>query len=412
MNLSLKTSQQASFNYSPIQGIYDEMVAENGDVRPAWQYIVESLGGLEPAELDQRRQKALRILRDDGATYNVYDAEKTDNTWLLDLIPWVIPSDEWTVIEAGLQERAELFNLILADIYGDRELIARGIVPPELILGHKAFLRSCQGISLPGEHQLIIHSVDLIRRPDGAMCVLADRTQAPSGMGYALENRTVMSRLLPSLFRDSHVHRLASYFRSLRHKLMDLMPHVKAPRIVVLTPGAYNEAYFEHSYLANYMGFSLVQSGDLVVRGGNVFAGYRVSKTVSIVSQKNKGRFTRGDVIKVRITVDANAERNWVVVSDPVPPGATIIGNLGGQSGILGAAASGGEGVSPSYVERGNDAWRGYFEWVPRGQFVTEYALRLNGSGRFTLPPTRVEAMYSPDIRGSLPNAPVVVGIR
>ena len=143
-----------------------------------------------------------------------------------------------------------------------------------------------------------------------------------------------------------------------------------------------------------------------------LFAGYRVSKTVSIVSQKNKGRFTRGDVIKVRITVDANAERNWVVVSDPVPPGATIIGNLGGQSGILGASAGDGEGVSPSYVERGNDAWRGYFEWVPRGQFVTEYALRLNGSGRFTLPPTRVEAMYSPNIRGSLPNAPVVVGIR
>ncbi|MEK6637288.1 MAG: MG2 domain-containing protein [Pseudomonadota bacterium] len=143
-----------------------------------------------------------------------------------------------------------------------------------------------------------------------------------------------------------------------------------------------------------------------------LFAGYKISKTVIIVSQKNKGRFTRGDVIKVRITVDANAERNWVVVSDPVPPGATIIGNLGGQSGVLGAAASDGEGVSPSYVERGNDAWRGYFEWVPRGQFVTEYALRLNGSGRFTLPPTRVEAMYSPDIRGSLPNAPVVVGIR
>ncbi len=143
-----------------------------------------------------------------------------------------------------------------------------------------------------------------------------------------------------------------------------------------------------------------------------VFAGYRLSKSISIVSQKHKGRFTRGDVIKVRITVDANAERNWVVVNDPVPPGATIIGSLGGQSGIFGSAASGGDGVSPSYIERGNEAWRGYFEWVPRGQFVTEYALRLNGTGRFTLPPTRVEAMYSPDIRGSLPNAPMVVAIR
>ena len=143
-----------------------------------------------------------------------------------------------------------------------------------------------------------------------------------------------------------------------------------------------------------------------------LFAGYKIAKSVSIVSQKNKGRLTRGDVIKVRITVDATAERNWVVVSDPVPPGATIIGNLGGQSGILGAAASGGEGVSPSYVARGNDAWRGYYEWVPRGRFVTEYALRLNGSGRFTLPLTRVEAMYSPDIRAAVPNTPVTVAIR
>ena len=143
-----------------------------------------------------------------------------------------------------------------------------------------------------------------------------------------------------------------------------------------------------------------------------LFAGYKISKSVAIISQKNKGRLTRGDVIKVRITVDASAERNWVVVSDPVPPGATIIGNLGGQSGILGGAASGGEGISPSYVTRGNDAWRGYFEWVPRGRFVTEYALRLNGSGRFTLPPTRVEAMYSPDIRAAVPNAPVTVAIR
>jgi alpha-2-macroglobulin len=161
-----------------------------------------------------------------------------------------------------------------------------------------------------------------------------------------------------------------------------------------------------------------------------LFAGYRVQKRISILSQKVKGRLTRGDVLKISIAVDANAERNWVVVNDPVPPGATIIGGLGGQSQILGGQAKGGEGfkagavdgdgkawevqfgVMPAYVERGKDAWRGYFEWVPRGRFVTEYAVRLNGSGRFTLPPTRVEAMYSPDIRGQLPNAPMAVAIR
>lgn len=143
-----------------------------------------------------------------------------------------------------------------------------------------------------------------------------------------------------------------------------------------------------------------------------LFAGYRMTKAVAVLSQKVPGQLTRGDVLKITVTVDAAAERNWVVVSDPVPPGATIIGNLGGQSAILGAAASGGKGIQPSYVERGRDAWRGYFEWVPRGRFVTEYAVRLNGTGNFSLPPTRVEAMYSPDIRAQVPNKPITVAMR
>ena len=158
-----------------------------------------------------------------------------------------------------------------------------------------------------------------------------------------------------------------------------------------------------------------------------LFAGYRVTRDVKALQQAVAGKWTRGDVIKVRITVEANAERNWVVVSDPVPPGATILGDLGGQSQILAGQAQAGNGgrfgytdgdgkdwtvqygVTPAYVERGRDAWRGYFDWVPRGKFVTEYAVRLNGSGRFSMPPTRVEAMYSPDIRGQLPNAQMVV---
>jgi alpha-2-macroglobulin len=140
-----------------------------------------------------------------------------------------------------------------------------------------------------------------------------------------------------------------------------------------------------------------------------LFAGYKMEKSISIVSQKNKGWLTRGDVIKVTITVDATAERNWVVVSDPVPPGATIIGDLGGQSGLLAAATGGGEGVSPAYVERGRDAWRGYFDWVPAGRFTVSYAVRLNGTGQFNLPPTRVEAMYSPDIRAQVPNKGIQV---
>jgi alpha-2-macroglobulin len=140
-----------------------------------------------------------------------------------------------------------------------------------------------------------------------------------------------------------------------------------------------------------------------------LFAGYRISKQITAIQQANKGQWTRGDVMKVRISVDAGAGRNWVVVNDPIIPGATVLGDLGGQSKLLAAAASGGEGAYPSYVERGKDAWRGYFEWAPEGKFVVEYAVRLNGTGKFTLPPTRVEAMYSPEIRGQLPNAPVTV---
>ena len=140
-------------------------------------------------------------------------------------------------------------------------------------------------------------------------------------------------------------------------------------------------------------------------------AGYRMTKKVEVVQARTPGVLTRGDVVRVTIAVEASAERNWVVVSDPVPAGATVIGSLGGQSAML-AGGETSEGVSPSYVERGKDAWRAYFAWVPRGRFVTSYTMRLNGAGRFGLPASRVEAMYSPAIRAQLPNAPVTVAQR
>ena len=142
-----------------------------------------------------------------------------------------------------------------------------------------------------------------------------------------------------------------------------------------------------------------------------VFAGYRATRTVQVVQARKAGQLTRGDVLRVTITVDASAERNWVVVDDPIPAGATIIGDLANQSQMLGEGGDS-DGVQPSYIERGNDSWRGFFAWVPRGRFTVSYALRLNGAGRFSLPPTRVEAMYSPSVRAQVPNQPVVVGQR
>ncbi len=268
----------------------DEVYTRDGQVREHWQYVLDSLQSLGNQAFAERQEKALRILRDDGATYNIYSEQNSPSrTWGLDLVPALISSEEWASIEAGLLERAELFNLILKDLYGPRELIRKGVIPPEALFAHRGFLRACQNLSLPGEHDLILHAVDMMRDDQGNMCVMTDRTQSPSGAGYALENRTVMSRVLPSLFRDSQVHRLAAFFQKLRAKLNSLAPNLeKQPRVVVLTPGAHNETYFEHAYIANYLGLDLVQSGDLVVRNGYVW-------------MKSLDGLTRVDVILRRV---------------------------------------------------------------------------------------------------------------
>ncbi len=259
----------------PIHGI-DEVFNLDGSVKPQWDFVLHGVRELGSQEMAKREEKIRRILRDDGASYNLYDHDYStnqndSNNWELDAVPHVVGSEDWGTIESGLLERAELFNLLLRDIYGERSLISSGVLPPEALFSHAGYLRPCQGISLPGEHDLILHAVDLVRRSDGSMCVLSDRTQAPSGVGYALENRTVMSRVFPSLYRDSHVHRLASFYQRLRQTLTALSPNEQTPLIVLLTPGSQTETYFENAYLANYLGYPLVQSGDLVVRNGFVW---------------------------------------------------------------------------------------------------------------------------------------------
>ncbi len=261
-----------ALDYQPSRLERDEVYTADGSIKPHWQGLLSSLKQLGADDLQQKQSKSLRILRDDGATYNIYnDLNRTASTWSLDLIPFLISSEEWGTIEAGLLERAELFNLLLQDIYGPRNLIRQGVIPPEALFSHPGFLRACDGIQLPGEQQLILQGIDMVRGTDGDMCVMTDRTQAPSGAGYALENRTVMSRVFPSLYRESQVHRLASFFHRLRAKLNAMSPNQEQARIVVLTPGAHNETYFEHAFMANYLGLHLVQSGDLVVRNGFVW---------------------------------------------------------------------------------------------------------------------------------------------
>ena len=278
-NLTSSQSQSQSqsdapfaLEYRNLPGLLDDACTADGSVKPEWSYLLNSLSNLGPQVLRDRQQIARRILRDDGASYNIFGREaNSSSNWELDLVPHVIGSEDWAKIESGLLERAELFNLMLRDFYGPRTLLRYGVLPPQALFSHSGFLRACHGIQLPGEHELILHSADMVRRRDGSMCVLSDRTQVPSGAGYVLENRTVMSRVFPSLFRDSHVHRIASFFQRLRAKLTSLSPSNDTPRIIVLTPGGQSETYFEHAYLANYLGLPLVQSGDLVVRNGFVW---------------------------------------------------------------------------------------------------------------------------------------------
>src|SRR5277367_4725600 len=181
----------------------------------------------------------------------------------------LLPADEWRFLEAGIIQRAKLLSLLLEDLYGEQELVAQGHFPAALLYANPAFLRPLVGVPVPAHSYLHILAVDLARSPDGQWWVLSDRAQAPSGSGYALENRTIVSDVLPDLFRSSNVLRLAPFFRAQREVLTNLA-RCDNPRIVLLTPGPLNETYFEHSYISRYLGFTLVQGSDLTVRNRRV----------------------------------------------------------------------------------------------------------------------------------------------
>ncbi len=253
--------------YQPSGEAYDELYAPDGGLRPHCEYVLRSLAALGADEFSRRTAEARRLLRENGVTYNVYDdPQPSERLWQLDLMPVLVTSSEWQAIEQGLSQRAEILELILADIYGDRRLVHGGFLPPELVYGHPGFLHACAGVGAPGGRQLPVYAADLARAPSGEMLVLGDRAQAPSGVGYALENRVVLSRVLPSVFRDSHVHRLPLFFRRLRAMLARLAPQQdEEPHVVLLTPGPNNETYFEHAFLASQLGCTLAQGDDLTV---------------------------------------------------------------------------------------------------------------------------------------------------
>ena len=259
--------------YPLTAGTYHELLDDSGAVRAHWRRLFEQLQRSTPAQLVQRQALLTRQIQENGVTYNVYaDPKGADRPWELDLLPHVIAADEWGQLSAGIAQRARLLNAVLADLYGPQRLIAEGLLPAELVFGHNNFLWPCQGIKPPDGAFLHLYAVDLARTPDGRWWVTADRTQAPSGAGYALENRTIVSRAFPELYRDLKVQHLAGFFRTLQETLARQAPgDSDAPLVVLLTPGRFNESCFEHLYLARQRGYPLVEGGDLTVRDATVY---------------------------------------------------------------------------------------------------------------------------------------------
>jgi len=260
-------------DYRPTPGVYDELADAQGCFREHWQNLVKGVSDLEGEELKLRWQQARQLIREHGITYNIYgDSQGAARPWELDPIPLMIPPGDWSRIEAGLAQRSRLFNLILADLYGPQKLLADGRLPASLLFANPRYLRPCHGVDVPAGIRLHLHAADLARSAKGQWWVLSDRTQAPSGSGYALENRMVLSRVFPEQFREYHIRRQAPFFRLLRDNLRGLaLRNRDNPNVVLLTPGPLNETYFEHAYLARYLGVTLVEGGDLTVRGRVVY---------------------------------------------------------------------------------------------------------------------------------------------
>ena len=255
-------------------GHYDELRTEEGVVRPVWQSFATHLGA--PLDDLTRRQAWLaRQIQEDGITYNVYSAPGGQSRpWSLEALPLILSAQEWRDLERGVAQRARLLNQILQDTYGEQNLLKQALLPSALVLGHPGYVRGLRGVQPVGGVYLHVLALDLARGPDGNWWVVTQRTQAPSGLGYVMQNRLLVSRLFPEAYRALRVQHLASGYRQLVDTLTNLAQECaggQPPRLALLTPGPYNETYFEHAYLARYLGLPLVEGGDLVVRDESLF---------------------------------------------------------------------------------------------------------------------------------------------
>ena len=252
--------------YRPLPGIPDELFDATGRPRTDWLNFLGDLSEYGEGELKSRFNLATRHIRDTGVSHRVY-GEENERSWPLGPVPLIIGASEWARIADGVEQRARLFEALLNDIYGDAGLVASGDIPASALTGSPDFVRALRGAKPRGGRWLQVYAADLGRGPDGRWWVLGDRTQAPSGAGYELENRLVVSRAFPSLYNGMNVERLAPFFEAMRKGLSSAAGRVE-PRIALLSPGPFSETYFEQAHLARYLGFLLVEGDDLVVRDG------------------------------------------------------------------------------------------------------------------------------------------------
>jgi uncharacterized circularly permuted ATP-grasp superfamily protein/uncharacterized alpha-E superfamily protein len=254
-------------DYARLPGIPDEYIGEDGP-RAVWSRFFEAFASLSPVDIERRFGAADRHLKEAGVTYRA-PGESTDRLWALSHLPLLIGEADWQQLSAGIAQRAQLLEMVLRDLYGEGKLIADGAIPAAAIAGSNEYLRQVCGIKPPGGRYLSLYAADIGRGPDGRWWVLGDRTQAPSGAGYALENRLVLSRAFASLYKSMNVERVAPFFEAFRDGLRGSADRDE-PRIGVLTPGGFSETYFEHATLARYLGFLLVEGDDLAVSGDRV----------------------------------------------------------------------------------------------------------------------------------------------
>lgn len=256
--------------YRAVPGVHDEMIDHAGRVRPQWRAVLARLAALGRAGTDARFSRADRHLADSGVVYRVYgEGGDVDRPWPLAHLPIVLDQEDWRRLAEGVVQRARLFEAIVGDLMGDGRLVAEGAVPAAIVAGNPEFLRPLAGVTPVGGRHLHLYAADVGRAPDGRWWVLADRTQAPSGAGYAIENRIALSRALPELFDELAVERLGPFFQAFRGGLARAAGG-DAARIALLTPGPWNETHFEHAFLARSLGFELVEGGDLAASAAGV----------------------------------------------------------------------------------------------------------------------------------------------